>query len=166
MISTKARPVRASLILAFAGLSLLLNDQGRAVSIVRGQNRFPQRECSVATLRGNYGNWFQFLDAVHYPFGGLEFTEGFTPGAGLGTDTFDGQGNYVGEATISFGGAIVSAQFSGTYTVNPNCTGSMVLSFVDGGTSNLNLVIVDKGKEVHTLSADANHTAFGTLKRQ
>jgi hypothetical protein len=38
------------------------------------------------------------------------------------TPTYDGAGNFSGTYTLSVGGAIVPGTFTGTYTVNPDCT--------------------------------------------
>ena len=49
------------------------------------------------------------------------------PLAGVGTDTFDGNGGVTTTATISLNGNIVPLTATGTYNVNPDCTGTYIL---------------------------------------
>lgn len=46
----------------------------------------------------------------------------------VGIIRFDGTGNLSAKRTISVNGGITTDSVTGTYTVNPNCTGSATLS--------------------------------------
>jgi len=162
MRSVRATLVIAGLLVAAAGFTLLGYQSG-VVSTVSAQA--PPQGCSVATLRGNYGDWFQFLD--NRSLGGQPLAGGYTPGAGVGVVTYDGRGNYEQVETINYGTAVFPGlQVTGTYTVNSNCTGTRILNFQGGGTNVIEFVIVDNGKEVHELSVDPAGVAVGTLKKQ
>ncbi len=163
MSNIKKKVTLASIILIVVVLMLSGEYYGGIVSEVRAdeQNAPP---CSVRTLRGRYGNSFQFLNTNPLPFPVPIGVSTHTPGVGIGFVTFDGQGNYVGQTTASIGGLILHNTVSGTYTVNPNCTGSRVANF-NGLTSNFEFVVVDHGKELHEVSTDPGAVALGTWKK-
>ncbi len=164
MSNIKMKVTLASMMLVAVLLALSVDYHGGIVPEVRAQG--PQ--CNLRTLEGTYGNSFQFLNlppgttVVPQPIGiATHF-----PGAGIGVTTFDGQGNFSGSITTSLGGLILQGTVSGTYTVNPDCTGSQVINFSPPAPpALLDLVIFDKGKEVHTLSTVQGEIAFGTLKK-
>jgi len=57
------------------------------------------------------------------------------PRTAVGVFTLDGNGNLLnGVAASSLNGTIASETFSGTYTVNPDCTGSLDVKIYSGGT--------------------------------
>jgi len=66
------------------------------------------------------------------------------PIANVGVITFDGEGNLSQHLTNSRNGVIMPVDVTGTYTVNPNCTGSWTIS--NGNTADF--VIVAGGSEV------------------
>src|SRR5882762_4804592 len=66
------------------------------------------------------------------------------PIANVGVITFDGEGNLSQHLTNSRNGVIMPVDVTGTYTVNPNCTGSWTIS--NGNTADF--VIVASGSEV------------------
>jgi hypothetical protein len=68
----------------------------------------------------------------------------FTPVAGGGLVTFDGNGNFSASETVSVGGLISPVNVPGTYTVNSDCTGSSITT----PNGYLNLVIVRNGREI------------------
>jgi len=45
----------------------------------------------------------------------------------VGLIAYDGQGAFVGADTVSIGGAIRPRTFTGTYTINPDCTGTATI---------------------------------------
>jgi hypothetical protein len=49
------------------------------------------------------------------------------PVAEVGTQSFDGIGGTMGTAMLSSGGSTSPVSFTGTYTVNPDCTGTFTL---------------------------------------
>ena len=74
--------------------------------------------------------------------------------AGVGTDTFDGNGNMTGSATVSINGNIVPVNETGTYKVNVDCTGTFTVAFSTGGTTTVSFVITDSGNEVQGICTD------------
>ncbi len=101
--------------------------------------------CSLATLHGTYGfstTWFT------QGIGAAAATVASRPAAQIGIFIADGAGGLAGsgESTQSNNGVIFSFHFPliGTYTVNPNCTGS--IAFPDGEAANF--VIIAEGREV------------------
>jgi hypothetical protein len=97
-------------------------------------------QCTNATLTGNYG----------FTFSGFQFRgmKGMSlPWQGVGLMTFDGAGNASGNFTFSLNGQIATSPYAATYTVNPDCTGSVTGTPPIGG-ANATLVIVSGGAEV------------------
>jgi len=92
--------------------------------------------CSNATLKGEYA------------FGGTNYTnvEVFN-----GIKVFDGNGHLT-QRDYSGGGVPVEfappGQETGTYTVKPDCTGSMVLAGLAEGVINVLFVISDGGRHI------------------
>ena len=117
-----------------------------------------RESCSLETLKGGYGLTFHGLGTsgpVPAPIGA------FIPVAGVGTVTFDGNGNLSLSETVSFGGQVVPLMTTGTYTVNPDCTGSLQTS-----AAHVNFVIVHHGKEIRAISTDQGHVATVNLEKQ
>jgi hypothetical protein len=83
--------------------------------------------CSAATVAGEWG---------YSETGTLILPTGPVPYASLGRYTLDRDGNYSGARTASLGGTIQVATFKGTATVNPDCTGTVTISFY-GQSGNL-----------------------------
>jgi hypothetical protein len=82
-------------------------------------------------------------------------TTGSIPGIGAvaatGIFTQDESGNITGTQTRSLNGDIADETFTGTATVNPDCTGTDTIQVFDGGvlvrTSSLHVVYDDDGRE-------------------
>src|SRR2546425_10128240 len=122
------RHAGALVMLVAAVLALSVDYRGDIVPKVRAD----EDVCTVETLRGSFGFTGQGLvtgsSTRPAPIGTSVFF------ANVGVLTFDGQGNLVfASDTFSFGGQSGQETFSGPYTVDPNCTGSMTLTFSVGG---------------------------------
>jgi hypothetical protein len=118
-------------------------------SKMQAQNQKTQgQQCSLATLQGTYGDlttgFFQgsppptFATPASHPFASLRIA------------TADGAGHLAAaEVAASDNGSIrgPSQTVMGTYTVNSDCTGSATV-----GGETTDLVIVDKGKKILSLS--------------
>jgi hypothetical protein len=104
-----------------------------------------ERECSVATLRGGFG--FTFTGTANTP-GGPSHR------GGVGRWELDGLGSLVGTVTINADGNVVRRTLVGTYTVEPDCTGSVAITFTDAadGHATFDLVIDDDGREFRTVT--------------
>jgi hypothetical protein len=108
--------------------------------------------CSNATLKGEYA------------FGVTNYV---LPQVVAGIKIFDGDGNltqrdYIGDSlrTMNQTDFAPKGQEKGTYTVNPDCTGSMVINLnapVPAGSTgviNIMFVISDGGRHIHEVVAE------------
>jgi hypothetical protein len=117
------------------------------------------RSCSNETLEGCYGTEITGSIVAFGPVG---------PVADVGVLTFDGDGNVSQVSTVSLNGTILQGRAStGTYVVNPDCTGSLALHLPPpAGESSLNFVIVNKGKELNLINTGNGRVLAGVAKRQ
>lgn len=90
--------------------------------------------CSVASLTGSYGLVGTGFVLTNTSGTGTSLTGTTQPVNVLGDVTFDGNGNIVPLAASS-SSPLSSFQYAGTYTVNLNCTGTLVLTTVPKTTS-------------------------------
>lgn len=104
------------------------------------------------------------LIAGHYGFT-LEGTKLLGPGpvgsqVGVAMTEFDGYGGLTQIDTVTINGVVV-ADFThppagGSYTVNPDCTGTFTITFTDGRPTVIaNFVVVDNGFEIDTVVVSA-----------
>lgn len=113
--------------------------------------------------QGNYG-----LHSLHGRHG---FTySGSTQGAGLvassGRINFDGFGHVSAAYTTSVGGIPFTGTFTGTYSVQNNGTGSILINLpLLGLQARGNFVIVDHGDGTFFTSTDAGYSITGSTKR-
>ena len=106
------------------------------------------RRCSNRTLFGDYGSQIEgTILGPNLPFRGLAMAH------------FDGKGNITQVDHIVFNGippAIEWTPGTGTYSVNPDCTGAAVINSPSGqGPVNLHFVAVNHGKQINQV-VDAN----------
>ena len=114
--------------------------------------------CSNATLKGEYAYGVTAYTPPGLPDG--------PPHVVAGIKIFDGRGNmtprdYVGDSLRTIGQTDFSTGETGTYTVNTDCTGSMVINqnvpHVPPGTSSgvleIRFVISDGGRHIHEVVA-------------
>ena len=104
--------------------------------------------CSNATLRGTYA--YTSTGSIAAP------PEIAGPIAEVGTQTFDGNGNTAATATISTNGNMQQLSIVGTYTLNPDCTGTFTLQVSPFGiTVHVLFVIDDNGDGFQAMETDA-----------
>jgi hypothetical protein len=101
--------------------------------------------CSNATLRGTF---------AYTSTGSLVAVAPLGPYAETGTQTFDGSGGTATVAMASANGNIMPANTTGTYTVNPDCTGTFTLEIAPGITSHFSFVIDDSGNGFQAICLD------------
>jgi len=101
--------------------------------------------CSMSDVAGNYG----------YTSSGTIVTPPVGAFATVGHVTFGPTGTLTGSQTTSIAGNFFNETVSGTYSVNPDCTGTATVNIYHGATlartTNLNLVWVDNQKEVRAI---------------
>jgi hypothetical protein len=114
--------------------------------------------CNVASLNGAFGyslkgSWY---DSQYYVY-----LIGIA-----GRMVADGNGAITGADTFNFDGYPGKRQYTGSYTVNDDCTGSLVFTTSDGSTYNFDFVIFNDGKEASVVQTDNSYIVTGDLKRQ
>jgi len=125
------------------------------LSLVFGIQAQERESCSNASLHGSYG-----LHANGTEPGGVPFTA-------VGRFTFDGKGNLTGKLFVRIGGDnIEPPEFSGTYSVSPEC----IVTDTWGPPINSThvSVIVDNGKGYLILNntVGSGETISGEAQRQ
>jgi hypothetical protein len=146
-------PVKTSLVLSL--LTLL-----GIGYIFEGWADASSEKCTLQSVKGDFG---------------ATFTGTITPGgtappgpfAAVARIVCDGKGACHGEGTQSLNGLIVPfVDMGATYTVNPDCTGTITVNLVGGPTINFNFIIVDRGKEIRSIQTDPNTVITGNLRQQ
>jgi len=110
--------------------------------------------CSNRTLSGDYGVLIE----------GTILGSPDTPLRGVTMQHYDGNGNITQVDHVVIGGMPPTEEWrkgSGTYTVNPDCTGAAVLNF-PVGPPNLHFVVVNNGKQTNQVVDGNAITAVGT----
>jgi hypothetical protein len=123
--------------------------------------RAQNKGCSNATLQGTF---------AHTDTGfGIAPPQNAGPIALVGTLTFDGKGGLTGAGVTSANGNIASFTETGTYVVNPDCTGTLTPQFSLGFTAHYFFVIDDNGDEFQFICTDSVGISVvyaGTARRQ
>jgi len=113
--------------------------------------------CSFNSVAGTFG----------YTVTGTR--NGVGPVAGAGQLTFHRDGTITdGKQTVSFNGVIADETYSGTYTVDADCSGSFVVDVISPiapRTSHVNLVWVDDANGAKAIFTDANTILTADAKR-
>ena len=108
------------------------------------------RGCSNATLRGTFAYTSTGSIATPPAIAG--------PFVEVGTQTFDGNGGTTATATSSQNGNISTLTVIGTYTLNPDCTGTMTLQVTFPGIPtfpvDVSFVVDDGGNGFQAIETD------------
>ena len=104
-------------------------------------------KCTMIGRAGDYG--FTWTGTMILPSGPV-------PAAGVGASTFDAAGNMWGTQTTTINGSVSKRMVRGTYTVNPDCTGTLDTSSYDESWNLVNKstwvgVSVDKMNETRLI---------------
>lgn len=116
-----------------------------------------EKECSKATLNGNYGF---LMDGTIQPFGPVVLS---------GIIKSNGRGAFSGVETASVGGQIYQATFTGSYTVNAVCSGSAQYQLVAPNlvmSRSVAFVITKGGAEFFIMSTVPGSIVGGKAQRQ
>ena len=116
------------------------------------------RGCSNATLKGAFADkdtgFITAPPALAGPF------------AGVNLETFDGHGALTGTGIVSLNGNVFPGTFTGTYTVNPDCTGTYTVQNSLGSTVHAFFVIDDSGNELQIVITDPGTVITCIARRQ
>jgi hypothetical protein len=109
------------------------------------------------------GNYAITVNGFFYDADGFQ---GVYSSAGLAIA--DGAGAITGTDTVNIDGTPTRGrQFTGTYTLNANCTGTINLTDTKGNSiGNMDLVVANGGKTVALVDYDPNLILNGTATQQ
>jgi len=88
------------------------------------------------------------------------------PFADVNTLTFNGQGAVTGTGMVSQNGNIVPVTETGTYNVNPDCTGTYAVLLSPLGFTAHYYFVIDASGELQIICADSGVAFSGTARRQ
>jgi len=115
-------------------------------------------QCSLERVAGSYGYTTNGFVAAS--------PTTFVPVAAAGRITFDGQGNVSGTQTRVVAGSALDETYTGTYSVNPDCTGSFtVLVQPDTRTSTIKLVWTDNTNVANAVFTSPGFILTATARR-
>jgi hypothetical protein len=120
---------------------------------------YAQSGCSVATLNGHYAftqpGWAGAGQGNQLPF------------FNVGVVAFDGTTGTVSASFTGVSHGVVSTETdAGTYTVNPDCTGSISFTTGPGAGVTFNTVIIGRGAELFGINTSAGFTSSLDAKKQ
>ena len=110
--------------------------------------------CNARNIEGNYG----------YMVNGTNVGNGLV--ASVGVVSADGEGRLTATDTVSANGLVLHRTITGTYTVNPACTGSATFTDNFGQSTHLDFVLVDRGREFQFIQTDPATVTTGVAKKQ
>jgi hypothetical protein len=149
--------VSALLALAvLAALTLVTTTSKHAVRTV-----YAQSGCSLATLNGNYAFSQPGWGSLHGQGQGNQL-----PFFNVGVVAFDGTGTVSVSFTNVQSGVVSTETDAGTYTVNPDCTGSLSFTTGPGAGATFNMVIIGRGAELFGINTSAGFTSSFDAKKQ
>lgn len=112
--------------------------------IVTGTAKRMAEKCGLASVRGTYGYAFNAI-VFNITVQNMFFPVAFFAGGGTVAVSVgpNGGGKAVLDDTASFGGLVIPRHYEGTVTVNPDCTGSAVVTLPPNAPTNANPVHID-----------------------
>lgn len=124
------------------------------------QNRsvHAQAGCSVNSWKGPYS---YLLNGFAYDSQGNLLVLGAS-----GRIMPDGNGAVTGSDTLTLDGTIQRRTYTGTYTVNADCTGATTLTYSDGTKLSSDIVVTSNGREVNLIDTDQDVILSGVGKQQ
>ncbi len=107
--------------------------------------------CSLASLHGAYavagqGTLVTSLPGIPAP----------APWAESSIASFDGAGGFSGKGTVNLGGVVLNVTFTGTYTVNSDCTGDVTINTNLELTVHHAIVVIGGGRRFIETESDPN----------
>ncbi|HUE56628.1 MAG TPA: hypothetical protein VMO76_12390 [Candidatus Udaeobacter sp.] len=148
-----------SALLALAVLAALVHVITTSKHAVRAV--YAQSGCSVATLNGSYAFSQPGWGPLHGQGQGNQL-----PFFNVGVAAFGGTGTVSVSFTSVQSGVVSTETDAGTYTVNPDCTGSMSFTTGPGAGAAFNIVIIGGGPELFGINTSAGFTSSFDAKKQ
>jgi len=107
-----------------------------------------QEACSDASLQGTYAFNVQGANVSN---------PSLPPGAfaAVGRNTYDGKGQLKGSIVVGANGAIIPATYTGTYTVNADCSGVKTATLSIGAVVEFFFVVGDDRREIQMIATQA-----------
>ena len=131
----------------------LLLAAGILVLHLGSPRRVKAQSCSNATIQGIWG--FSYNGLV----GGLTTS-------GAGHTLADGSGNASGGDTLSVNGVILRRTYTGTYNINPDCTGTTTFNDSLGNVFHQDIVVMNSANSIAVVETDNGVTLAYTAQRQ
>jgi hypothetical protein len=115
--------------------------------------------CTVRSLKGCFGTTITGT-VVGGPLAG--------PVAGIALQNFDGAGGLSQVDTVTINGNTIAQgrHSTGTYTVNPDCTGSATINFPDQPPLQLTFVLDDHRRELRAVTTNPGLTTTSVGRKQ
>jgi len=110
--------------------------------------------CDLRDVQGRYS----------YTVNGTNVGAGLV--AAVGLVSADGQGHLTASDTVSANGLIIHRSITGTYAVNPECTGTAAFTDNFGQTTHLDFALANRGAEFQFIQSDPNTVTTGIARRQ
>lgn len=117
--------------------------------------------CSPASLNGTYAVGRQGTIVGQLP----GFPAPPFPFGEAGIATFNGAGTFFGKTTVNAGGFILTPTFTGSYTVNLDCTGTVTVNSNLGLTLHNAIVVTKGGQGYIETQTDQWAVAEGQVER-
>jgi hypothetical protein len=118
-----------------------------------------ERGCTLSSLKGPYA--YHVTGSAQAPSG----TEGADIAA-VGRVVSDGKGHVTGHDWASTNGATTARTVTGTYTLDPDCTGMVHLVFTPGGPGDAFFVLTDRGRVLKTIQTNPGTVISGDGVRE
>jgi hypothetical protein len=129
------------------------------IGTARADDDEARLSCSNATLKGTY---------AHAETGWSISAQGpATPVATAGFDTFDGDGTGTGVITINSNGVVVADNetSTATYSINRDCTGTVVFKDADGSIVHFNIYLSPFGSQIRFITTEPGSVIASTDTR-
>ena len=142
-------PAKASLVLSLLillAVGYIFEEQADASS----------DNCTLRSAKGEFGGIFTGAITAAGPF------------AATARMVCDGKGSCLGQTTQNFNGLFVqTVDLSATYTINPECAGSIAVDFgPQQPPANFNFILIDGGKEIRAVQTDLGAVTTGILRQR
>jgi hypothetical protein len=115
--------------------------------------------CSNTTIKGSYA--FTIHGTVFLPDGSTLLIDG------LAKTTFDGNGNVSQLDAVATNGYVGPGWrlSTGTYSVQPNCTGTMTITNGDQPLLHVQLIVAQSGNSIHDMVMDPGFATTAEAER-